>query len=99
MKDLLNLIGEQLQPIDVEKLKYILWDSFTGKFDCILSLPTCAANPLTLCVHKKVIHTAFNCRFVYVCMPAGVKGFKCFLKNIDESFLKMLSERWKFLMF
>lgn len=57
MKDLLNLIGEQLQPIDVEKLKYIFWDSFTGKFDCIFSLPTCAANPLTLCVHKKVIHT------------------------------------------
>lgn len=32
MKDFLNLIGEQLLPVDVEILKYILRDSFTGKF-------------------------------------------------------------------
>ena len=32
MTGLLRLIGEQLQPLDVEQLKYILQDNFTGKF-------------------------------------------------------------------
>lgn len=32
MRDFLRLIGEQLQPLDVDELKYILQDSFTGTF-------------------------------------------------------------------
>ena len=31
MEDLLNLIGEQLHPADVEKLQYLLRDSLKGK--------------------------------------------------------------------
>ena len=38
MKSLLRLIGEQLQPLDVEQFKYILEDSFTGKFHRNFSL-------------------------------------------------------------
>ena len=36
MRKFLSLMGEQLQLLDVENLKYILKDSFTGKF--LLSL-------------------------------------------------------------
>ena len=32
MRKFLSLMGEQLQVLDVENLKYILKDSFTGKF-------------------------------------------------------------------
>ena len=32
MRKFLSTMGEQLQLLDVEKLKYILEDSFTGKF-------------------------------------------------------------------
>ena len=32
MRKFLSIMGEQLQLLDVEKLKYILEDSFTGKF-------------------------------------------------------------------
>ena len=32
MKDLLNLMKEELKPSDVDNLKYILEESFTGKF-------------------------------------------------------------------
>ena len=32
MRKFLTLMGEQLQLLDVEKLKYDLKDSFTGKF-------------------------------------------------------------------
>ena len=32
MRKFLSLMGEQLQLLDVENLKYILKDSFTGKF-------------------------------------------------------------------
>ena len=32
MRDFLRLIGEQFQPLDVDELKYILQDSFTGTF-------------------------------------------------------------------
>lgn len=32
MRKFLTLMGEQLQLLDVEKLKYALKDSFTGKF-------------------------------------------------------------------
>lgn len=38
MTSLLRLIGEQLQPLDVEQFKYILEDSFTGKFHRNFSL-------------------------------------------------------------
>ena len=31
MTDFLSLMGNELQPSDVEKLKYILKDSFSGK--------------------------------------------------------------------
>ena len=37
MTGLLRLIGEQLQHLDVEQLKYILQDNFTGKFHRDLS--------------------------------------------------------------
>ena len=36
MEDLLRLIGNQLQPVDVEQIKYILQDSFTGKSEVYL---------------------------------------------------------------
>ena len=32
MRKFLSIMGEQLQLLEVEKLKYILEDSFTGKF-------------------------------------------------------------------
>ena len=32
MRDLLRLMGEQLQPLDVEELKHILQDSLSGEF-------------------------------------------------------------------
>ena len=37
MTGLLRLIGEQLQHLDVEQLKHILQDNFTGKFHRDLS--------------------------------------------------------------
>ena len=36
MEDLFSLIGKQLQPGDVEQLKYILEDSFPGKSEAYL---------------------------------------------------------------
>ena len=38
MRDFLRLLEEKLLPLDVEELKYILQDSFTGKFPGTLSL-------------------------------------------------------------
>ena len=38
MRDFLCLLGEQIHPIDVQNLKYVLQDSFTGKFPGTLSL-------------------------------------------------------------
>ena len=32
MEDFFSLLGEQLLPVDVEMLKYILRGAFTGKF-------------------------------------------------------------------
>ena len=39
-RNLLNLIGEQLQPLDVDKLKYILAESFTSKFHYYFNILT-----------------------------------------------------------
>ena len=36
IEDLFSLIGKQLQPRDVEQLKYILEDSLTGMFEAYL---------------------------------------------------------------
>ena len=36
IEDLFSLIGKQLQPRDVEQLKYILEDSFPGKSEAYL---------------------------------------------------------------
>ena len=36
MEDLFSLICKELQPGDVEQLKYILEDSFTGTFEACL---------------------------------------------------------------
>ena len=32
MNDFYRILGETLQPLDVENLKFVLADSFTGKF-------------------------------------------------------------------
>ena len=33
MRDFLSLLGDELQPSDVKKLKYILKNNFTGKLE------------------------------------------------------------------
>ena len=38
MQDFLRLLEEKLLPLDVEEIKYILQDSFTGKFHGTLGL-------------------------------------------------------------
>ena len=40
MRDFLCLLGEHINPIDVQNLKYVLQDSFTGKFPGTLSVLT-----------------------------------------------------------
>ena len=40
MRDFLCLLGEHINPIDVQNLKYVLQNSFTGKFPGTLSVLT-----------------------------------------------------------
>ena len=55
MRDLLRLMGKQLHPLDVENLKYIFEDSFTGKFHKRLILLTLQLSEYERLFHGKMV--------------------------------------------